>query len=234
MAEGNKGSNTMDNDSVRQTLDRLIQERGDDYASLSRMLGRNPTYIQQFVKRGVPRKLAEDDRRKLAAHFSVAEQDLGGPPGPIGRAVHNEPQMVRDALDYVLVPHLTQDGKVSQTELTPASGPESALAFQAQWVKSVASNGVDKLSVLRVEGDSMHPTLAEGDQILVDTADKRLRDGVFVLKTGESIHVRRLAINPMTQRVTVGSDNPIYPSWAETPPESLEIIGRVVWVGRRL
>lgn len=224
----------MDNDSVRQTLDRLIQERGDDYASLSRMLGRNPTYIQQFVKRGVPRKLAEDDRRRLAAHFGVSEQELGGPPGPIGRAVHNEPQMVRDARDYVLVPHLAHDGSVVPTELTPASGPESTLAFQAQWARSIASNGVEALSVLRVEGDSMHPTLAEGDHILVDTADRRLRDGVFVLKTGDSIHVRRLAINPMTQRVTVGSDNPVYPSWADCAPESIELVGRVVWVGRRL
>lgn len=224
----------MSNDSVRQTLDRLIQDRGDDYASLSRMLGRNPTYIQQFVKRGVPRKLAEDDRRRLAAHFGVSEQELGGPPGPIGRAVHNEPQMVRDARDYVLVPHLMPDGHIAQTEVTPASGPESALAFQAQWARSIASNGVEALSVLRVDGDSMHPTLTEGDNILVDTADRRLRDGVFVLKSGESIHVRRLAINPITQRVTVGSDNPIYPAWADCTPESIEIVGRVVWVGRRL
>lgn len=224
----------MQNESVRQTLDRLVQERGDDYASLSRMLGRNPTYIQQFVKRGVPRKLAEDDRRKLAAHFGVSEQELGGPPGPIGRAVHNEHQMVRDARDYVLVPHLEHDGSISQIEVTPASGPESALAFQAQWARSIASSGVENLSVLKVEGDSMHPTLTEGDQILVDTADRRLRDGVFVLKTGGSIHVRRLAINPVTQKVTIGSDNPVYPTWADCDPDSIELVGRVVWIGRRL
>jgi len=224
----------MDTNSVRQTLDRLIQERGDDYASLSRMLGRNPTYIQQFIKRGVPRKLDEDDRRRLAAHFGVSEQELGGPPGPIGRAVHNEPQMVRDALDYVLVPHLTPEGTLSQTEVTPATGPESALAFQAQWAKSIASAGVDALSVLRIEGDSMSPTLNEGDQILIDTADRRLRDGVFVLKMGESIYVRRLSFNPTNQKVTVGSDNSNYPSWADCDPDSIRIIGRVVWVGRRL
>lgn len=223
----------MDNVSVRQTLDRLIQERGEDYASLSRMLGRNQTYIQQFIKRGVPRKLSEDDRRRLAAHFGVSEQELGGPPGPIGRAVHNEPEMVRDARDYVLVPHLAPDGSISPTELTPAA-PESALAFQAQWARSIASNGVEHLSVLRVEGDSMHPTLTEGDQILVDTADRRLRDGIFVLKTGESIHVRRLSLNPVTQKATISSDNPIYPSWTDIAPESIDVIGRVVWIGRRL
>ena len=224
----------MDTESVRQTLDRLIQERGDDYASLSRMLGRNPTYIQQFVKRGVPRKLAEDDRRRLAAHFGVSEQELGGPPGPIGRAVHNEPQLVRDSRDYVLVPHLTPDGQITPIDATPASGPESALAFQAQWAKSIASDGVEALSVLRIEGDSMYPTLTEGDHILVDTADRRLRDGVFVLRTDESILIRRLSVNPTTKRVRVSCDNASYSSWEDCPSESLDILGRVVWVGRRL
>ena len=54
---------------------------------MSRLLGRNPTYGQQFVKRGVPRRLSEDDRRKLAAHFGIAERLLGGPPERAGHVV---------------------------------------------------------------------------------------------------------------------------------------------------
>src|SRR5689334_15101577 len=41
----------------RLTLERLCAERGEDFAGLSRMLGRNPAYIQQFVRRGVPKRL---------------------------------------------------------------------------------------------------------------------------------------------------------------------------------
>ena len=44
----------MDEGGARAALARLIEERGADYAGLSRMLGRNPAYIQQFIKRGVP------------------------------------------------------------------------------------------------------------------------------------------------------------------------------------
>ena len=50
----------MADEDIRAELDALIRARGDDYASLSRMLGRNAAYIQQFIKRGVPRKLDED------------------------------------------------------------------------------------------------------------------------------------------------------------------------------
>ena len=49
----------------RTVLERLCAERGEDFAGLSRMLGRNPAYIQQFVRRGVPRKLGEAERRNL-------------------------------------------------------------------------------------------------------------------------------------------------------------------------
>lgn len=64
---------------ARAELARLIEERREDYAGLSRLLGRNPAYIQQFIKRGVPRKLAEEDREKLARYFGVDEALLGGP-----------------------------------------------------------------------------------------------------------------------------------------------------------
>ena len=72
----------------RLVLERLCAERGEDFAGLSRMLGRNPAYIQQFVRRGVPKRLKEEERRKLARYFSVSETLLGGPPAmeqaPVG------------------------------------------------------------------------------------------------------------------------------------------------------
>jgi len=77
----------MDKSDARLNLEQLIRERGDDYASLSRLLGRNSAYVQQFIKRGVPRKLDEDDRRILADYFGVAEELLGGPAGNGPRTV---------------------------------------------------------------------------------------------------------------------------------------------------
>ncbi len=67
---------------ARAALQRLIEERREDYSSLSRLLGRNAAYVQQYVKRGTPRRLAEEDRRLLARYFGVAEALLGGPEEP--------------------------------------------------------------------------------------------------------------------------------------------------------
>lgn len=62
-----------------ETLDQLIRVRGEDHTSLSRMIGRNPAYIQQFIKRGTPKRLDEADRAKLARYFGVHEGLLGTP-----------------------------------------------------------------------------------------------------------------------------------------------------------
>ncbi|MEL7190538.1 MAG: transcriptional regulator, partial [Pseudomonadota bacterium] len=62
-------------DPVRQRLLDLSQERGASLASLSELLGRNPSYLQQFITKGSPRKLAETDRRTLAQFFGVDERE---------------------------------------------------------------------------------------------------------------------------------------------------------------
>src|SRR3954465_4735670 len=68
----------------RLILERLCAERGQDFAGLSRMLGRNSAYIQQFVRRGVPKRLKEEERRKPARYFAVPGALLGGPADPAG------------------------------------------------------------------------------------------------------------------------------------------------------
>ena len=60
----------------RSLLDNLIQKKGESYLSVSRLLGRNAAYVQQFIKRGSPRKLDEYDRYLLAAYFDVDERAL--------------------------------------------------------------------------------------------------------------------------------------------------------------
>jgi phage repressor protein C with HTH and peptisase S24 domain len=46
--------------------------------------------------------------------------------------------------------------------------------------------------------------------------------------------VKRLAVNPAAKRVTVKSDNPAYPSWPDCPLGKIDVVGRVVWAGRKV
>ena len=224
----------MDSNAIRARLDALIAARGDDYASLSRRLGRNASYIQQFIKRGVPRRLSESDRRILAAHFGIGEHLLGGP-APDGRAILARPGLARATDEYVLIPQYQVRASAGSGALGDSETPVASIAFQAGFVRDLAGSPPDALALLTVEGDSMLPTLTDGDQILIDTHDQgRLRDGIYVLRVDDALLVKRLSPNPATRRITIRSDNDAYPSWPDCDPAAIHIIGRVVWMGRKL
>ena len=218
---------------VRETLDQLIRNRGDDYASLSRLLGRNAAYVQQFIHRGVPKKLDEDDRRTLAHYFGVDEAALGGPMA-IQNAQPIKPRAnPRDTV--MMVPRLAVNASAGPGALGAEDLPFGQIGFEATWLRQLSANP-KALSIIQVMGDSMSPTLTDGDDILVDRADaaERIRDGIYVLRVDDSLIVKRLAINPAQRSFTVRSDNSTYPDWPDVDPSDIDIVGRVIWTGRRI
>ncbi|MET1112292.1 MAG: S24 family peptidase [Allosphingosinicella sp.] len=217
----------MDRPDPREALARLLKERGEDFAGLSRLIGKNPAYIQQFIKRGTPRKLDEDDRRTIANYLGVSEALLGGPETP--RSDSSTDGMIK-------VPRLDVGASAGPGAINDGEAATSHIAFDPKWLRQLCRGGTNQLSFIRVQGDSMSPTLADGDDILVDGADgaDRLRDGIYVLRRDDTLMVKRLAINPFDSRATIKSDNPAYPEWKDCELSTLAIIGRVVWAGRRL
>jgi len=213
------------NSDPRHVLERLCAERGEDFAGLSRMLGRNAAYIQQFVRRGVPKRLREEERRKLARYFAISETLLGGP-ADAGFAANGLASVKRHPVAVSAGP-----GALAAEELGKAY-----FGFDERWLKALTSTPAERLSIVRVEGDSMSPTLNHGDDILVDPGDaaERLRDGIYVLRADDALVVKRLALHPMGRRVTVQSDNPAYPDWPDCSLGQIHIIGRVIWSGRKV
>src|SRR5215213_5575810 len=209
----------------RKALERLCAERGEDFAGLSRLLGKNPAYIQQYIRRGTPRRLKEDERRKLARYFGVPESILGAPPQadlPSGGLVPVKRVLVRASAGPGAIPDAEQS--------------QPYFAFDERWLKALSGAAPDDLSIIRVEGDSMSPTLNDGDDILVDArgCDEQLRDGIYVMRVDDSLLVKRLAIHPLGQRLTVQSDNPAYPDWPDCGLDQVHCIGRVIWAGRKI
>lgn len=212
---------------VRTSLDQLIRDRGEDYASLSRLLGRNTAYIQQFIRRGTPRKLDEDDRRTLARYFRIDESVLGGPAAPVVAAASK-----RRGADFVRFPRLAIGASAGAGSLEE-DGAGTDFIVDARSARALGDTGA--MSMIKVSGDSMEPTLSDDDDILVDSADaaERLRDGIYVLRMDDALNVKRIVRNP-TGGVSVRSDNPAYPSWDTIDPARISIIGRVVWAGRKV
>ncbi len=208
----------------RSALERLCVERGEEFAALSRLLGKNSAYIQQYLRRGTPKRLREDERRILARYFGVPESLFGAPEGqPI------TPGLI--AVMRVPISASAGDGAIPTHER-----PRPYFAFDERWLKQMTSANADDLVIIRVEGDSMAPTLGDGDDILIDRGDAlaRLRDGIYVIRVDEALIVKRIALNPVTRRVTVQSDNPAYTDWPDLALADVNCIGRVIWAARKV
>lgn len=223
---------------ARLRLVDLAARRGVSLSALSALIGRNTTYLQQFVRKGSPRKLEENDRRTLAEFFGVPESDLGAsvhggvlaPGKSAGPRVASGPRASVLA-EWADIPRLPLGASAGPGTMPAEEIPSGRLRFSNRWLKG---QGLEPamLSVIEVEGDSMEPTLRDGDEMLVDRTPRPLRAGIHVIRLDDVLLVKRLESAPGGM-VRIISDNPAYPRIERSLGE-VELVGRVVWKGGRL
>ena len=229
--------NNLTLDPARQRLIDLAERRGTSLSALSKLIGRNASYLQQFIRKGSPRKLEETDRATLARFFGVGEDELGAPeveeiyrtPG------ENMGKLPAARSQWIDVPRLALGASAGPGAVVEEDAPVGHLRFAQGWLRELGLTP-GALSALTVAGDSMEPTLRDGDEILVARADSdpagRLRDGIHVIRRDGVLQVKRLQFG--TGQVAVISDNHAYPSDLAVPLEEIDVLGRVVWKGGRV
>ena len=101
------------------------------------------------------------------------------------------------------------------------------------WVKDKLKTTPQNLRLVTIAGDSMSPTIQNADQILVNiTQNLPNPPGLFVLFDGLGLHAKRLEmINK--DKIRVMSDNSQYLAY-EMNVQEINIIGKIVWLGREL
>ena len=210
----------------RSKLLQLVGDSGASLSGLSELIGRNSTYLQQFIRKGSPRKLEENDRRTLARFFGIDEAELGAPED---NSLSAGVKPLRS--EWIDVPRLALGASAGPGLLAGEELPIGAFRFGARWLRE---QGLDaaQLSAIRVEGDSMETTLRDGDEILVDRTPRPRRDGIHVVRAGDALLVKRLDTG-RPGVIALVSDNPAYRT-IELAPDEVEVIGRVVWKSGRL
>jgi phage repressor protein C with HTH and peptisase S24 domain len=210
----------------RARLLQLSQDKGVSLAALSELLGRNPSYLQQFIRKGSPRKLEERDRATLARFFGVGEEELR-------EAQENSyvkpPE--RESGAWLEVPRLDLGASAGPGAVPGGEAGFDTFRFSRRWLAEQGLEGA-QLSAIRVEGDSMEPLLNDGDEILVDCSPRPFRDGIHVVRFGDTLMVKRVA-SAGAGRVVLLSQNFAYPP-VEVAAEEVTIIGRVVWKGGKI
>lgn len=105
--------------------------------------------------------------------------------------------------------------------------------FPRAWLESITSTPPSMLTFARGRGDSMQPTIQDGDMVLIDRSQRNVRewDAVWALTIGEMAMIKRVRVRG--DRVHILSDNERVPT-DDIFHEEINVVGRVIFIGRRI
>lgn len=107
-----------------------------------------------------------------------------------------------------------------------------SFAFKRAWLARKGLNA-STLVVVSARGDSMEPTVCDGDILLVDRNVTRLAgDGIYLIERDNELYCKRLQ-KLFDGGVTIMSDNRRYEAQqlSAEAASGLNVIGRVRWIG---
>ena len=185
-------------DPVRKRLIRLLTAKGSTLRTASIAMGRNDAYLQQFIHRGTPKVLAEDDREILAEHLGCRSELLKH--GRSFRLSTNatRPSPPDDAyaapIGYSAVPEADlreePDAEPWNGELRVTG---DAWMFADAFIRHRLRADPGDLWMVEVDGDSMEPLLSSGDHIMIDVSRTvPAPPGIFVIWDGIALVARRI------------------------------------------
>lgn len=137
--------------------------------------------------------------------------------------------------DFALIPMYDVEASAGHGAVVGEELQISQLAFRKDWLKSKGLQQ-NKLATIKTKGDSMEPTLYDGDLLLVDTRiEKIIGDSIYIINADQHLIVKRLQ-QSLDGSIAIISDNQRYEKQRLNPEQgkALKIAGRVCWYGHEI
>ncbi|MBF0379376.1 MAG: LexA family transcriptional regulator [Magnetococcales bacterium] len=220
----------------REKLAQIIRQEGSQ-SSVARKIDTDPSYLSQIMSAKGRRNVGEALARRIEERFNKQPGWMDVDPDSDNSPYVEVDHDMADTLnDFVLIPHYTATASMGPGETQPDDDQINGhLAFKNVWLKKRRLNP-RFLTVIDAVGDSMHPTISNGDVLLVDLRQKEPIDNrIFVLRMEDQLYAKRLQKRP-NHVINIHSDNPLSPPFEINMAESqgVDIIGRVIWAGKDL
>lgn len=203
-------------------------EQAKDFA---RRIGENPTTYRAYEndQNGYARKAPDfADKLGVTARWLLRGGDL-----PEKREEAPLEHQARQ-LGLALVPELELGYSMGGGSIFSDYHHKGFLPFNRDWLRSLMVGSTADLFVARGTGDSMAPTLLDGDIVLIDTAQNQIKqqDRIWALSYGDLGMIKRVRRLP-SGVYSIMSDNPNISEIA-AHDEEMHVVGRVVWIGRTI
>lgn len=218
---------------IADRLRARARQLGLSGTSIAELAGVNRSFVYDILS-GRSERPGLDRLEKIAAVLKVeATWLLNG----MGEVEGESPLVENPDLAFVAIPYVNvraSMGGGTEVDFEPNFG--RPYHFQKGWIRNGLKANPANLRIMHVEGDSMMPTLMDGDIVLVDISRQSPSPpGIFVLHDGMGLVAKRLEHIPNSEpaRVRIISDNQRYSDY-DGLVDAINIIGRIRWFAREV
>jgi phage repressor protein C with HTH and peptisase S24 domain len=143
-------------------------------------------------------------------------------------------EMIADKLDSIMIPEIDISYSMGGGSVIADHHSGHMRPFPREWLRPLIKGGFDEVFIARGEGDSMQPTLLDGDIVIVDTAQKSVdrQDRLWALAYGDLGMIKRVR-KLHDGGYQINSDNAAVSPFTVYDDE-MHIVGRVIWIGRNV
>ncbi len=210
-------------------LRKIREARRLSQAKLANLVGTSQPQIDRLEKG--QRRLTEEWILRLSSALNCDPAELIEYP----RSGRKQARHPLEEEGFALIPTFDAGASAAPGKFFDRDKALYRLAFHHQWLRRVTSAPPEQLAIIEADIDSMEPTIRSGDHMLIDkTQTNPRRNGIYVVWWDGWVNVKRVTTDPARRLVIVSSDNPAYPPTEAVKPDDLVVLGRVIWIGRRV
>lgn len=216
-------------DRIRERLEAV----GLSQAELARRVGISQPSINHLIRRGAG---GSSHLHKIARELQTTPAYLSGETGDPseGALPVPTPETIAEQLGMTLIPEIDLAFALGGGSFVDGYVATTMVPYRTDWLHRFTRGEPADVFLTRGDGDSMMPTILDDDDVIVNRSDRIIskQDRIWALGYGDLVSIKRV------RRMADGtfhlvSDNPnVTPIIAYE--DELRIIGRVIWVGRRM
>lgn len=232
---------------IKQKVAMLLEQKGLNANAVSLQIGYERTYLKQFLTKENPKRLSERARKALAIMLEVPEQELTDEDLSLKSllpfSLYGTTNMSEGLIKMLGGIRKPTHADISIIDVTACCGNGvdnleeksiGEISLPLEEFKSITNTAPENIKLIKASGDSMDPTIKDGDMVWIDTANCFINsDGVYLLRMPTGLAIKR--IQSGLSNITVKSDNPKYSDITAEIGE-IRVIGKVIyiWNGRKV
>ena len=218
---------------VGERIEERLSALGLSQAELARRVGISQPTINGLIKGN---NAGSKHLHRIASELETSPAWLAGETDDMApnAAPLSAIEALSDKLDLQILPELDLGYSMGGGTVFEAYEQKGIVPFQRSWLRSMMAGAFGDLFVARGEGDSMQPTLLDGDIILIDTSQRNInrQDRIWAVSYGDLAMIKRVRRLPGGTYELMSDNDAVKP--IPCADEEMHVIGRVIWIGRRI